>query len=197
MHGILHYLTIIRLDLCFYSHQTFLFAVQANCSNEAKDKLQELCSDWKAPPESCNSSFFFSATVELFTSDREGNVSFIHIEDVTLSDLITDSEVISSSKTQCVVHHGSLNSSSSHAAQCTINSAPRCPDMVRLPTCSVVCEDMKLMEYLDAPEKPLSLGQIMHYPQFWMFFSLMLVAWSCFAIVITLSDTVCFMLLGE
>jgi len=67
----------------------------------------------------------------------------------------------------------------------------------RVHQCKAVCDNSDLMKYLDAPQVMPTLSQVMSYSSFWMFLCLMLVSWAFFASTVTLSDTVCFMLLGE
>ncbi|KAF2352369.1 Major facilitator superfamily associated domain, partial [Trinorchestia longiramus] len=145
---------------------------EVRCSPESVDVLHELCRAWQVPEDMCIDSLSFSSVEDLFLSDREGSDSYLLIIELIIKP---------------------VNSSSSE----TSLTNPHCPSTIRLHDCQSLCNDTQLMEYLDSPEVPPSFSEVLHYPQFWMFFCLMLGAWASFASVVTLSDTICFMLLGD
>lgn len=149
-------------------------AVDANNTNE----VNALCLGLHAPPHLCRDTFTFKSTVDLFHADREGNDSYLPLLDVSFNTSVSNGV------------GGTYDTTAD-------DNSPVCVAMVRVHNCSSLCNDTQLMEYLDAPEQPRSIGQILYYPQFWMFFCLMLIAWSCFASAVTLTDTICFMMLGK
>lgn len=153
-------------------------------TNNSAD-LDSLCQQWGVPDNLCSKSFSFNSTVDLFHADREGSDTFMPMLDVAFK-----SNLKSGSTPLLVMEKNMTDVSNS-------SSHPLCKQMVRVHHCTGMCNNNMLMEYLEAPEKPPSLAEIMHYPQFWMFFCLMLFAWSAFASVVTLSDTICFMMLGK
>ncbi|XP_018017494.2 major facilitator superfamily domain-containing protein 6 [Hyalella azteca] len=142
------------------------------CSPNSTDVLHEMCKAWKVSDQQCIESISFSSVEDLFLAERVESESYIPIIEATIDTL----------------NSSSVNSSLSH---------PHCTTTLRLHQCQGLCDDSKLMAYLDAPEEPPTLSEVLHYPQFWMFLCLMLIAWSSFASVVTLSDTICFMLLRD
>ena len=138
-----------------------LFQVQCYDTQAAIDSV---CQEWGVAQ--CQTPLEFSAIIDLYAADKEGNDSYLPILEVT----------------------------SNQSAKL---SHPTCSSMNRLQHCMALCDNSELMKYLDAPEVMPTLSQIMSYFSFWMFLALMILAWSFFASTVTLSDTVCFMLLGQ
>uniref|UniRef100_A0A6A7G897 Major facilitator superfamily domain-containing protein 6-like n=2 Tax=Hirondellea gigas TaxID=1518452 RepID=A0A6A7G897_9CRUS len=157
---------------------------------------QDLCKAWNISLSACQGDLSFTSTIDLYHGEREGTDTYIPIVDVSIFNSTrnrnSDTSVVSVRD-----RTGTKSSGNGSTNSDGLLDHPVCLSTVRVFKCTGVCQNPALMQYLDAPEVPPTLAQILHYPQFWIFMSLMLVAWSSFASVVTLSDTICFMLIGR
>ena len=150
------------------------------CSkNSTNDDIQKVCEAWGGSTDQCKDSFTFSIVTDLYKADREGSNSFLPLIYAKYGGNGSD--------------QGSFDYTQDHSSSPPFN----CPQVIRVPHCFLHCSNAALMKYLDVPQPTASLKEIVHMPQFWIFLCLMLLAWSAFAGVVTLSDTLCFMMLGR
>ncbi|CAL4108286.1 unnamed protein product, partial [Meganyctiphanes norvegica] len=76
---------------------------------------------------------------------------------------------------------------------------PTCPDLTRL-NCTMICDNSSLMDYLGVPHSLSSvktLGDMLSLSQFWIFFLCVTIAWIGLSVAVTISDTLCFQVLGS
>ena len=74
-----------------------------------------------------------------------------------------------------------------------------CTKLEKFDDCTIDCDSDATMNFLGVP--PLipatSYDDLLHHHQFWLYLLCVVIAWVGLAITVTMSDTICFQLLGE